>query len=211
MQTCTRPHTRVHTPSRVLTQGNAMSLSHCCVNLCLSLLLLLHRSSLLLSCPPTVHPFIPDPVIFWSISKRWGEEGEEEGKICGLFFFSSLPPLLPLFLTFSSFPPPCPPSLLFFLLFWLLPWQNTLWGFALHLFDIWFCMAIHVYSTCTHNYTHPGSVTSIDVGLWIGWKKKSFILSELFEEANQQSYVHWEIKTKAEKEKHTWGENSGKY
>lgn len=210
MQTCTRPHTRVHTPSRVLTQGNAMSLSHCCVNLCLSLLLLLHRSSLLLSCPPTVHPFIPDPVIFWSISKRWGEEGEEEGKICGLFF-SLL--FLPCSLCSSLSPLSLLPALLPFFSFFYSGFchDKTLFEDSLYTYLTFDSAWLYMYSTCTHNYTHPGSVTSVDVGLWIGWKKKSFILSELFEEANQQSYVHWEIKTKAEKEKHTWGENSGKY
>lgn len=65
--------THAHTIKR--SHAGKHNVTLCCVNLCLSLLLLLLLLPLFVSSLPTVHPFIPDPVIFWSISERRGEEG----------------------------------------------------------------------------------------------------------------------------------------
>ena len=101
MQTC------AHTPWSILTPGKTQCHSLTAVSTCVCLFS--SSSILLLSCPPTVHPFIPDPVIFWSISKRrgWGRRrrsGRERGgkNLAPLFItFLVLHPQLPALHPFS--------------------------------------------------------------------------------------------------------------
>lgn len=112
---------RAHTHTQIDTHSNANMYRHyqpfsrremqchfhCCVNL-VCLFFSSSSSIFLLSCPPTVHPFIPDPVIFWSISKRQGEEGGRAGKNLRSTLLFLCFPLSPLLAS------PCPPSHLFF-------------------------------------------------------------------------------------------------
>ena len=178
-----------------------MSLSHCCVNLCLSLLLLLHPSSLLSSNCASLHPW---PCYLLEHLKETGVGGggagerERGGKNLAPLFLTSLllhpqlPALHPVF-------PLC--------LFWLLcnkrkkpkthSWRirfTPTWHFIPH-----GCTHTRA-STWTRKYTAcTGSQCDERIknaGLWIGWP---FIVSELFEEASRPiKNVHREIKTKAD-------------
>lgn len=61
----------------------------------------------------------------------------------------------------------------------------------------------HAYRTCTHKLHTEGRCDEhINAGFWIGW---SSIVSELFEEVNQQIYECWEI---TQKHREMWRELS---
>lgn len=198
MQTWPYTHAYTHTTTRSHAGKRNVTLSLLCQPLFISSSppLSFFSSSLLSSNCASLHPW---PCYLLEHLKVTGG-GRGGGWKKSVVFSSSLASL---FLTFSSFPSPCPPSLLFFL--FILAFAITK-HFALHLFDIKVCKATHMRTVHAHTNTQHTCDMHINAGLGIGW---SSIVSELFEEANLQIYVHWEMKMKARKRKKR-GESSQK-